>query len=221
MSSYSKNIGINSDDLDMYIRDHSSAEDPVLYDLYRRTHLKLYHPRRSSDHFAGQFLSFISQLVKPRRILEIGTYSGYGSICLAKGLVAEGILHTIEINDEIEDFIKESFSNARISDRVILHIGDACEIIPTIDEEFDLIFIDGNKDQYSKYFDSVINKVKPGGFIIADNVLWDGKVLTDNIPNNDPFTKGIQLFNNKIQADKRVENLLLPLYDGLMMIRKK
>ncbi|MCD6346243.1 MAG: O-methyltransferase [Bacteroidales bacterium] len=213
-------MGIPSEAFDKYIREHSSQEDPLLYQLYRKTYLKLYHPRRSSDHLTGQFLTFISQLSKPKTILEIGTFAGYGSICLAKGLAPGGLLHTIELNDELEDFIKESFSTAGLNKSIVLHIGDALEIIPSLNEKFDLVFIDGDKAQYSEYFDLVIDKLNQGGFIIADNVLWNGKVLKKNIPNNDHFTHGIRNFNDKIQADERVENLLLPLYDGLMIIRR-
>lgn len=221
MSPNNKNIGIPGEAFDNYIREHSSQEDPLLYQLYRKTHLKLYHPRRSSDHLAGQFLSFISQLSKPKKILEIGTFAGYGSICLAKGLAPGGKLHTIELNDELEDFIKEAFYTAGLTEKIVLYIGDALDIIPRLNEKFDLVFIDGDKAQYSEYYDLVIDKLTKDGFIVADNVLWDGKVLNNKIPNNDHFTNGIRKFNDKIQADERVENFLLPLYDGLMIIRRK
>ncbi len=216
-----KNIGFEKSAFKQYTLDHSSPEDPDLYEIYRQTHLKLYHPRRSSDHLIGLFLEMISKMISPNRILEIGTFSGYGTICLSKGLKEGGLIHTIEINDELEDFIRENFEKAGISDRTKLHIGDALEIIPALKEPFDLVFIDAEKNQYSDYFDKIIDQVKPGGFIIADNVLWSGKVLEENISTNDHFTKGIIEFNTKIQEDPRVDNLLMPIYDGILIIRKK
>jgi len=218
--SYHKNIGLEKSGIQQYTLDHSSPEDPLLYNLYRQTYLKLYHPRRTTEHLSGLFLEMISKMIRPSRILEIGTFSGYGTICLSKGLAEGGIIHSIEINDELEDFVLENFEKAGISSKVVLHIGDALQIIPELNESFDMIFIDAEKDQYSEYFDLIIDKVKSGGFILADNVLWSGKVIEENIPNNDHFTKGILQFNKKIQDDQRVENLLLPIYDGIMTIRK-
>ena len=219
--SHQKNIGLENPDLEKYLLDHSDKEDPVLYEIFRQSHLKLYHPRRSSDHQIGLFLQAISQMIKPSRILEIGTFSGYGTICLAKGLSINGVIHTIEINDEMETFIKENFSQSGYQDKIKLHIGDAKQIIPQLEEDFDIVFIDAEKDEYCDYYDIVFDKVKPGGFIVADNVLWSGKVLDEEIPNNDHFTKGIKLFNKKIQEDPRVENQILPLFDGISIIRKK
>lgn len=218
--SHNKNIGLENPELEKYIQDHSDQEDPILYQLFRQTHLKLYHPRRSSDHQTGLFLKAISQMIRPERILEIGTFSGYGTICLAKGLETEGLIHTIEINDELEAFIQEAFHKSGFQNKIKLHIGDARKIIPALNEEFDLVFIDAEKDEYCEYYDLVIDKIKPGGFILADNVLWSGKVIEKDLPNNDHFTLGIQQFNKKIQADKRVENQLLPLFDGISVIRK-
>ena len=218
--SYHKNIGLEESGIKKYTLDHSSPEDPLLYNLYRQTYLKLYHPRRTTEHLSGLFLEMISKMIRPSRILEIGTFSGYGTICLSKGLKEGGIIHSIEINDELEDFVLDNFEKAGISSKVVLHIGDALQIIPELNESFDMIFIDAEKDQYSEYFDLIIDKVKSGGFILADNVLWSGKVIEENIANNDHFTKGILQFNKKIQDDQRVENLLLPIYDGIMTIRK-
>lgn len=218
--SHDKNIGQEDSRIEKYILDHSSSQDPILHELFRQTNLTLFHPRRSTDHLSGLFLEMISKMVRPSRILEIGTFSGYGTISLSRGLQDDGLIHSIEINDELEDFILEGFEKAGIKDKVILHIGDALEIIPTIEDSFDLVFIDAEKNQYSEYFDQIIDKVKPGGFILADNVLWSGKVVEDNIPGNDHFTKGILDFNKKVQIDSRVENLLLPVYDGIMVIRK-
>lgn len=216
---HQKNIGLDQADLEQYVTEHSQKEDPILYELYRKTHLKLYHPRRSSDHLSGLFLKMISQMIKPSRILEIGTFSGYGTICLAEGLDQNGLLHTIEINDELEDFIMENLQAAGIEKQVRLHIGDAKKIIPKLDEKFDLVFMDAEKDEYSSYYDLVIDKIKPGGFLLADNVLWSGKVVEDKLASNDHFTKGIKAFNEKVQNDPRVENQLLPIFDGLMVVR--
>lgn len=218
--SYKKNIGLENSEIQKYIIDHSKPEDQILYDLHRQTHLKLYHPRRSTEHLNGLFLEMISKMIRPTSILEIGTFSGYGTICLAKGLNEGGTIQSIEINDELEDFILTNFEKAGITDRVVLHIGDALQILPELNATFDLVFIDAEKDQYGKYFDLVIDKVRPGGFILADNVLWSGKVVEANLPNNDHFTRGILEFNRKVQDDSRVENLLLPVYDGIMIIRK-
>lgn len=160
-------------------------------------------------------------MIKPDRILEIGTFSGYGAICLAAGLAEGGILHTIEVNDEMETFIRETLTENQLNSKVILHIGDAREIVSTLEEKFDLVFIDAEKDEYCTYYDLVIDKVKPGGFILADNVLWSGKVLDEMLPNNDHFTRGIKEFNAKIQEDNRVENLILPVFDGISVIRKR
>lgn len=221
MISHEKNIGFQEEKLAEYISDHSKPEDPILQELSRETFLKIYHPRRSSNHLSGQLLEVFSSMIRPKRILEIGTFTGYGAICLAKGLVPGGLLHTIEINDELEDFIRKWIDKAGFSDSIMLHIGDALEIIPGLNEIFDLVFIDGEKDQYCHYYDAVLDKVKPGGFIIADNVLWSGKVVLEDIPEKDHFTRGILKFNKMVQEDSRVENLLLPAFDGMMIIRKK
>ena len=218
--SYNKNIGLENSDIQKYILDHSKPEDQILYNLHRQTHLKLYHPRRSTEHLNGLFLEMISKMIRPDRILEIGTFSGYGTICLSKGLNEGGIIHSIEINDELEDFIRENLNKAGVTEKVALQIGDALNILPTINESFDLVFIDAEKNQYGDYFDMVIDKVRSGGFILADNVLWSGKVVEAHLPNNDHFTRGILKFNKKIQDDPRVENMLLPVYDGIMIIRK-
>lgn len=206
--------------LEEYIRDHSEPEDEILWDLYRQTNLKIYHPRQLSGHIQGNFLQMLVHMISPSRILEIGTYTGYSAICMARAMKEGGILHTIEVNDEIEDFTKSFFRKAKLEDKIIMHIGDARTIIETLDESFDLVFIDGEKDQYIDYYNLVFNKVKPGGFIIADNVLWSGKVI-EKPDSNDYFTKGIIRFNQHIQEDSRVENMIATIRDGLMIIRKK
>jgi len=216
-----KNIGYREEKLARYIAEHSKAEDPLLKSLSRETYVKIYHPRRSSDRFSGQFLEMISFMIRPQKILEIGTFTGYGAISLARGLAPGGVLHTIEINDELEKFTRSWIKKSGLDDRIILHIGNALEIIPQLDEIFDLVFIDGEKDQYTDYYKTVLPKVRNGGFILADNALWSGKVIDGDIPARDHFTWGIRKFNKTVQEDEKVENLLLPVYDGLMVIRKK
>ena len=181
MSSVEKNIGFENPEMAGYIEAHSRPEDPILKALSRETHVKIYHPRRSSTHLSGQLLELFSRMIKPESILEIGTFTGYGAICLAKGLADGGILHTIEINDELEDFTRHWINKAGLTELIKLHIGDALEIIPAFDTSFDLVFIDGEKNQYCDYYNVVMEKLKPGGFIIADNVLWSGKVIQENI----------------------------------------
>lgn len=204
-------------DLDQYSAQHSSAESELLKQINRDTHAKVMMPRMLSGHLQGRVLSMISHMIKPRRILEIGTYTGYSAICLAEGLQPDGKLITIDVNEELEDRVRKYFAAAQLYDKVEYRIGNAATLIPTLTDEFDLVFIDADKEQYSKYFDLVIDKVKVGGIILADNVLWSGKVL-DVKPDKD--TRAILEFNNKIQADARVENVLLPIRDGIMMIRK-
>ena len=203
-----------------YIVNHSDKEDKNLTDLSRKTHLETIHPRMLSGHLQGKFLEFISKMIKPERILEIGTFTGYSAICLAKGLSENGLLYTIEINDERKPIIDEFIKKAGFSDKIKLIIGDALKEIPEITELFDLVFIDADKPNYLNYFKAVFPKLKPGGFIIVDNVLWDGKVIK-KVMKDDVSTKGIIDFNNYIQNNEFVENLMLPLRDGLMLIRKK
>jgi len=202
-----------------YCAAHSTAEDELLQELVRYTHLHVMHPRMLSGHLQGRLLSMVSQMLSPRRILEIGAFTGYATLCLAQGLAPDGILHTIERNDELEDICRKFIQRSRHAQQIQLHIGDALEVIPTLDETFDLVFIDGDKREYTDYFYAVIDKVRAGGFIIADNVLWDGKVL-EKPTANDAQTQGIIKFNETVQRDVRVENLLLSLRDGLMICRK-
>jgi caffeoyl-CoA O-methyltransferase len=204
-------------DLEQYSAQHSTEESDLLKQINRDTHAKVMMPRMLSGHLQGRVLSMISNMIRPKRILEIGTYTGYSALCLAEGLQQDGKLITIDVNEELESRVRSYFSVARLTDKIEYLIGNAGTIIPTLQDEFDLIFIDADKERYSTYFDLVIDKVKPGGIILADNVLWSGKVL-DSKPDKD--TRAILEFNNKIQADKRVENVLLPIRDGIMMIRK-
>jgi len=207
-------------ELDKYIREHSTPEDKVLEELYRQTHLYVVNPNMASGHIQGKFLEMLSYMVHPSRILEIGTYTGYSAICLARGLQSGGQLHTIEINDELNEMSTHYFALAGVADRVTLHTGRAQDVIPEMKYIFDLVFIDGDKREYCEYYDLVFEKVRKGGFIIADNVLWGGKVESGEAL-KDPQTKGVVMFNEMVRKDPRVEKIVLPLRDGLMIIRKK
>jgi caffeoyl-CoA O-methyltransferase len=204
-------------DIDQYAAQHSTEESDLLKQINRDTHAKVMMPRMLSGHLQGRVLSMISHMIKPKRILEIGTYTGYSALCLAEGLSSDGKLITIDVNEELETRVRGYFAAANLTNKIDYLIGNAATIIPTLTGEFDLVFIDADKEQYSKYYDLVVDNVKPGGIILADNVLWSGKVL-DTKPDKD--TRAIVEFNNKIQTDPRVENVLLPIRDGIMMIRK-
>lgn len=204
--------------LEHYIIDHISSEDPVLEDLYRQTHLRFVNPNMASGHLQGKMLELLSKMVSPDNILEIGTFTGYSAICLAKGLKTGGKLITIESNDELSEFSNSYFERAGLTSKIISYTGQAQEIIPTIEVNFDLVYIDGDKREYCEYFNIVIDKVRTGGFIIADNVFWGGKAL-DKV-SRDPQAKGIREFNDMVRDDHRTENVIMPLRDGLMVIRK-
>lgn len=205
--------------IEQYILDHTEKEDNLLYELYRETYKRVLHPRMLSGHLQGKILEMISKLLRPSSILEIGTYTGYSAICLARGLAEGGTLHTIEINDELEDFIQHYLDRSGLNDRTILHIGDAQEIIRNLAGPFGLIYIDADKRQYPGYLELCRQKLSPRGCILADNVLWDGKVVHPDI--NDPHTMGIYRFNEMVKNDPELEQVILPIRDGLMMIRKK
>jgi caffeoyl-CoA O-methyltransferase len=205
--------------LDQYLLSHSSPEDPVLEDLYRQTHIRFVNPNMVSGHLQGKFLEFISKMINPEYILEIGTFTGYSAICLSKGLRPGGKLFTIEMNDELTSFSHSYFCRAEADSKIIQITGNALEIIPTLNNLFDLVFIDGDKREYSEYYKLVIDKVKPGGFILADNILWGGKVVENDT--SDPQTKGVIDFNEMIRKQNNIENVMIPVRDGLMLIRKK
>ncbi len=206
-------------DISDYCKAHTTPEEPVLASLNRETHLSQIYPRMLSGHMQGTFLRMISCMLRPERILEVGTFTGYSAINLAMGLEPSGILHTIEVDPELEDIIEKYLTEAGVKEKVKLHIGEAEQIIPRFDETWDLAFIDADKPNYLKYYGMILPRLREGGFILADNALWDGKVLKTATNNKD--TAGIQAFNDFVQNDERVENLLLPFRDGLMMIRKK
>ncbi len=206
--------------IENYALAYSQAESDVLKKLNRETHAKVLMPRMLSGHMQGNVLSMLSKMLQPKQILEIGTYTGYSGICLAQGLQKNGKLHTIDINDELESMVSSFIEEAGLKDKVKHYVGNALTIIPTINEVFDLVFIDADKKNYAAYYDLVFDKVRSGGFIIADNVLWSGKVLDDE-SKMDVDTKAIHDYNKKIHNDSRVEHILLPVRDGLMIARKK
>jgi predicted O-methyltransferase YrrM len=210
-------MDILNEDLLHYSEQHTTPESPLLKAINRDTHAKVMMPRMLSGHLQGRVLSIISKLIQPKLILEIGTYTGYSAICLAEGLAPEGKLITIDINEELEDKVKKYFDEAGLSSKVQYRIGDAAKIVSTLDGPFDLVFIDADKENYGRYYDMVIDKVREGGIILADNVLWSGKVLQAK---QDKDTRAIVEFNKKIHQDIRVENVLLPIRDGILMIRK-
>ena len=203
-----------------YIAAYSQPQDQVLAWLEKQTHLRTNHARMLCGPVEGKLLEMISGMISPGRILEIGAFTGYSSICLARGLKKGGMLDTLESNDELEDLIREAYRRAGLEDRIRLYLGDAKKIIPGLDKIYDLVFIDANKREYTRYYDLVWDKVRPGGYILADNVLWNGKVFSEQAP-GDAQTRGIMEFNERVRNDPRVENVILPLRDGLSLIRKK
>lgn len=209
------------DELEEYILSHIDAEGDALARLNRETHLFHLRPRMCSGHLQGRLLKMFVRMINPHNILELGTFTGYSALCLAEGLIApDGELHTIEIDDELEDFIRNHFEASPFAERINLHIGDAREILPSLGKTFDLVFMDANKREYCEYYDLVFPMLSPGGFIIADNTLWDGKVV-DWGKKLDAQTEGILKFNDYIAQDERVEKVIIPLRDGLTIIYKK
>jgi predicted O-methyltransferase YrrM len=210
-------MDILNEDLLRYSEQHTTGETALLSRINRDTHAKVMMPRMLSGHLQGRVLSMISKMVKPVSILEIGTYTGYSAICLAEGLAPGGKLITMDINEELESSVRKYFEEAGLSDKIEYKIGDARTILSSLKGPFDLVFIDADKENYSRYYDMVIDKVPVSGIILADNVLWSGKVLQAK---QDKDTRAIVEFNKKVQRDERVENVLLPIRDGILMIRK-
>lgn len=204
--------------LDQYIKEHSSREDPVLEDLYRQTYIRFVNPNMATGHLQGKFLELISKMINPELILEIGTFTGYSTICLAKGLSPGGKLITIELNDELKEFSHSYFTRAGLDHVIIQETGNAKEIIPSLNLMFDLVYIDGDKREYCEYYRLIKDRVKQGGYIIADNVLWGEKVL--DMGTNDKQSTGIIDFNNMIMNEKGIEHVIIPLRDGITLIRK-
>lgn len=205
--------------LEAYVNEHTKPETAILKELNRETYAKVLMPRMLAGHIQGAVIKMFSQMIQPNYVLEIGTYTGYSAICWADGLQNGGMVHTIDLNDELEEMILKYIGKAGLENKVKLHIGNALEVIPQLHHEFDVVYIDADKDNYGNYYDLVFDKVKKGGFIIADNVLWSGKVIEPLIP-NDNDTKAIVAYNQKVLNDPRVENVLLPIRDGLMVARK-
>tara|TARA_A100001011_G_scaffold393769_1_gene484473 strand:+ start:1305 stop:1949 length:645 start_codon:yes stop_codon:yes gene_type:complete len=207
-------------DIMKYAENHSQSEPMLLKELLRETHQKILQPRMISGHFQGRLLSFLSKLTQPNNILEIGTFTGYATLCMAEGLKENGTIHTIEVNEELFNFHKRYFDKSSYKNQIISHLGDAKDIIPQLDFKFDMAFIDADKANYISYFDLVLPKLNSGGIIIADNVLWSGKVLDEDIPKKDAETIVLKKFNEKVKAAETVETLLLPIRDGLMICIK-
>lgn len=205
--------------IDKYCEEVTSPESEILYNLNRQTHLQMVNPRMLSGRFQGRLLALLSKMIRPKNILEIGTYTGYAALCLAEGLTEDGKLTTLDVNEELEEFTQSFFDQSQYAAQIDFRIGNALEIIPNLTETFDLVFIDADKRNYPNYWELIVPKVKQGGFILSDNVLWSGKVVGDK----EKFDKDTQIlddYNRMIQADERVENILLPIRDGIMVARK-
>lgn len=209
-----------SEAIEEYILSHSDDEGELLAALNRDANVNLLRPRMLSGHLQGRILKMFCRMLAPKRVLEVGTYTAYATLCMAEGMALDGRIHTIEINDEMEDFINKYLDRSPHKEKITVHFGDALEVIPKLGGEFDLVFIDADKRLYSEYYDLVFPMVRPGGLILADNTLWDGHVV--EVPRSaDKQTLGIMAFNDKIKRDDRVEKVILPLRDGLTMIWKK
>ncbi len=208
------------EDIDEYIVEHSQKEPELLSKLNRETNQKVMQPRMLSGHYQGRVLSLLSKIKMPKSILEIGTYTGYSALCLAEGLTDGGMLHTIDVNEELYDFQKKYFERSEYAGQIKQYLGDATEIIPGIDSNFDLVFIDADKPNYPRYFELIIEKMNPGGVILSDNVLWSGKVI-EKVKEDDESTQALLKYNKMIAEDPRVETVILPIRDGLTLTRVK
>jgi predicted O-methyltransferase YrrM len=209
-----------SNQLEAYITSYSEDEPKLLQELHRETYQKMLQPRMLSGHYQGRVLSMISKLIKPKTILEIGTYTGYSAICLAEGLRKNGELHTIDSNEELYDFQRKYFERSRFGDLIYQHLGNALDIIPTLNSSFDLVFIDADKENYANYFNLIIEKLNTGGIILSDNVLWSGKVM-EQPDEKDTSTQALIGYNKLLKEDDRIETIILPIRDGLTISRKK
>lgn len=207
-----------SEELQQLLLHYCEPEDSLLQHINLETHKKVLMPRMLSGHYQGRVLSMLSKLILPKRILEIGTFTGYATLCLAEGLSDDGIIYTLDINEELEDMVQENFAKSALNKKINYIIGDAKESLKEINEVFDIVFIDADKKSNGLYYDLIFERVRPGGLIIVDNVLWSGKVLNNA---QDKDTRNIHEFNDKINADNQVEKLILPIRDGLFIIRKK
>lgn len=203
--------------LDEYVVEHTSKESELLYELHRETYMKVLQPRMLSGHFQGRVLSMLSKMIRPKRMLELGTYTGYSALCLAEGLTKDGMLHTIDKNEELEDFVQRFIDRSSFRNSIQQHIGNALKIIPRLDEEWDLVFIDADKENYVNYYELLMPKLKSGCYILADNILWSGKVIDETAQDKD--TVLLREFNERITDDSRIENILLPIRDGIQIGR--
>jgi predicted O-methyltransferase YrrM len=208
-------------EMNRYIEGHTRPEEGFLKELERETHLSCINPRMLSGHVQGKMLYMLCKMIRPMRVLELGTFTGYSAISMALALGEGAKLHTVEVHDELEDIILKYIHKARLENIITLHIGKAMEIVPALNEKFDLVFIDADKREYPAYYNMVFEMVNPGGYIIADNILWNGKVVDPESAISDPQTMGIVEFNRMVQSDERVENVVFPFRDGMMVVRKK
>ena len=221
MATSGQGIGYTGEDLlEEYIASHIGPESALLTDLYRETNLRLLNPRMASGHIQGRLLKMLVTMIKPQTVLEVGTFTGYATLCMAEGLPDGGVIHTVEIDDELEDFIMKGFERSPYSDRIRLHIGDALKVVPELAIKFDMIFLDGEKRQYPDYYAAFFDYLKPRGYMIADNTLWDGHVV-DKEYDSDPQTAAVRKFNDMVASDDHVEVAMIPIRDGLTIIRKK
>ena len=219
LEGYDSPRGVDYEELDNYVLAHIGKEPALLQKLNRDTYVKILRPRMLSGHLQGRILKMLVRMIRPRRVLEIGTFTGYSALCIAEGLPDDGIVYTIDINDELEDFARSFFEQSPCGNKITYLLGDALAIIPGIDEKFDLVFIDGDKREYLQYYNAVFEKVCAGGFIIADNTLWDGKVIERTAP-SDEQTTGVAAFNDFVARDERVETVIIPLRDGMTILMK-
>ena len=220
MSTSGQGIGYTGEDrIEEYISAHIQPESSLLKRIYRETNLKMLNPRMASGHIQGRLISMLVSMIKPQMVLEVGTFTGYATLCIAESLPEGGRVHTIEIDDELEDFIRKGFDDSPFSDRIILHIGDALETVPGLGLMFDMIFLDAEKREYPDYYNVLMDYLKPGGYMLADNTLWDGHVVDSNY-DSDPQTVAVKRFNDMAAADGRVEVAMIPVRDGLTIIRK-
>ena len=220
MATSGQGIGYTGEDkLEEYISAHIDPESDLLRELYRETNLRLLNPRMASGHIQGSLLRMLVTMIKPRLILEVGTFTGYATLCMAQGLTQGGMIHTVEIDDELEDFITRTFSRSAYADRIRLHIGDALQVVPKLGLMFDMIFLDGEKREYPDYYTVLMDYLRPGGYMVADNTLWDGHVA-DSSYDSDPQTAAVKRFNDMVAADVRTEVAMVPIRDGLTIVRK-
>ena len=221
MGTTGQGIGYTGEDrLEEYISAHIDPESNLLHSIFRDTNLRLLNPRMASGHIQGRLLKMLVSMIRPKLVMEVGTFTGYATLCMAEGLPPEGIIHTVEIDDELEDFIRKGFEKSAYSNRIRLHIGDAVNVVRELGLMFDLIFLDGEKSEYPAYYIVLLDYLNPGGYMIADNTLWDGHVVEESY-DRDPQTAAVKKFNDMVRADDRVEVAMIPIRDGMTIIRKK